>query len=168
MEVMGLSRRAAEVRVLTSQRLVTDRILSYRRLFHLLGTVWLDDSNTTPIASAAAHHGRQSARVDVCLPPNRCTTNSRRLASQELYDLTPLPDSIPKVKELGSSSAPLMSAAYFIGARCRVFNDDYMKCKEDAEGRGELECMREGRKVTRCARSVYDFFIMDYCLTCSG
>jgi hypothetical protein len=133
-----------------------------------LGPVWLDDSNTTPIASAVAHHGRQSARVDVCLPPNHCPTNARRLASQELYDLTPLPDSIPKVKELGSSSAPLMSAAYFIGARCRAFNDDYMKCKEVAEGRGELECMREGRKVTRCARSVYGFFIMGDRLTCSG
>jgi NADH dehydrogenase (ubiquinone) 1 alpha subcomplex subunit 8 len=77
------------------------------------------------------------------------------LANKELFDLTPLPDSIPKVKEIGATSAPLMSAAFFIGARCRPFNDDYMKCKEDAEGRGELECMKEGRKVTRCAQSVY-------------
>jgi hypothetical protein len=77
------------------------------------------------------------------------------LANKELFDLTPLPDNIPKVKEIGATSAPLMSAAFFIGARCRPFNDDYMKCKEDAEGRGELECMKEGRKVTRCAQSVY-------------
>jgi NADH dehydrogenase (ubiquinone) 1 alpha subcomplex subunit 8 len=82
--------------------------------------------------------------------------NADRFASQELYDLTPMPDSVPKVKEVGASSAPLMSAAFFIGARCKAYNDDYMRCKEDAQGRGELECMREGRKVTRCARSVYE------------
>jgi NADH dehydrogenase (ubiquinone) 1 alpha subcomplex subunit 8 len=85
----------------------------------------------------------------------RIRSNVIRLSREDLYDLTPLPDSIPKVKEIGASSAPLMSAAFFIGARCRPFNDDYMKCKEDAHGRGELDCMREGRKVTRCARSVY-------------
>ncbi|KAI9860969.1 MAG: hypothetical protein M1824_002735 [Vezdaea acicularis] len=71
-----------------------------------------------------------------------------------LIDTTPLPDSIPKVKEIGASSAPLLSASFFIGARCRPFNDDYMKCKTDANGRGEIECMKEGRKVTRCAASV--------------
>ena len=70
-------------------------------------------------------------------------------------DTTPLPDSIPKVKEIGASSAPLLSASFFIGARCKDYNDDYMKCKTEANGRGELDCMREGRKVTRCAASVY-------------
>jgi len=73
---------------------------------------------------------------------------------QVLIDTTPLPDSIPKVKELGASSAPLLSAAYFIGARCKAYNDDFMKCKTEAYGKGEVECMREGRKVTRCAASV--------------
>lgn len=66
-----------------------------------------------------------------------------------------MPEHIPKVEEIGASSAPLMSAAYFIGARCRPYNDDYMQCKTEAYGRGELECMKEGRKVTRCAASVY-------------
>jgi NADH dehydrogenase (ubiquinone) 1 alpha subcomplex subunit 8 len=47
-----------------------------------------------------------------------------------------------------------MSASFFIGARCRAFNDDYMVCKTNSHGRGELECMKEGRKVTRCAASV--------------
>ncbi|KAL8660150.1 MAG: hypothetical protein Q9221_004861 [Calogaya cf. arnoldii] len=73
-----------------------------------------------------------------------------------LIDTTPLPDSIPKVEEVGASSAPLMSAAYFIGARCKAYNDDYMMCKTEAHGRGEFECMKEGRKVTRCAASVID------------
>jgi NADH dehydrogenase (ubiquinone) 1 alpha subcomplex subunit 8 len=48
-----------------------------------------------------------------------------------------------------------MSASFFIGARCQAYNDDYMKCKTEANGRGELDCLREGRKVTRCAASVY-------------
>lgn len=65
-----------------------------------------------------------------------------------------MPDDIPKVKEIGASSAPLLSASFFIGARCRPYNDDYMQCKTEAHGRGELDCMKEGRKVTRCAASV--------------
>lgn len=70
-----------------------------------------------------------------------------------LIDTTPLPDEL-KVPEIGASSAPLMSASYFIGARCKAYNDDYMKCKDEANGKGELTCLREGRKVTRCAASV--------------
>lgn len=66
-----------------------------------------------------------------------------------------MPDHIPKVDEIGTSSAPLTSAAYFIGARCKAFNDDFMQCKQEANGRGEIECLKEGRKVTRCAASVY-------------
>ncbi|KAF2462310.1 hypothetical protein BDY21DRAFT_383265 [Lineolata rhizophorae] len=79
-----------------------------------------------------------------------------RFNQQVLIDTTPLPDDVPKVQEVGASSAPLMSASFFIGARCKPYNDDYMMCKTDANGRGELECMREGRKVTRCAISVLD------------
>ena len=90
---------------------------------------------------------RSSAEV---LRLNRCRFNQ-----QALIDTTPLPDDIPKVKELGASSAPLLSASYFIGARCKPYNDDYMMCKTEANGRGELDCMKEGRKVTRCAASVY-------------
>lgn len=65
-----------------------------------------------------------------------------------------MPDDIPKVTEIGASSAPLLSASFFIGARCQPYNDDYMQCKTEAYGRGELDCMKEGRKVTRCAASV--------------
>jgi NADH dehydrogenase (ubiquinone) 1 alpha subcomplex subunit 8 len=78
-----------------------------------------------------------------------------------LVDRVRLPDEIPKVDEIGASSAPLFSAAYFIGARCKAFNDDYMKCKEEAAGRGELDCMREGRKVTRCAISMWASLFLD-------
>ncbi|RDA95352.1 hypothetical protein CP533_3484 [Ophiocordyceps camponoti-saundersi (nom. inval.)] len=71
-----------------------------------------------------------------------------------LLDPTPLPDAIPAVKEMGASSAPLLSAAFFIGARCRPYNDDYMQCKTEKAGHGEFDCMKEGRRVTRCAQSV--------------
>ncbi|KAK5107573.1 hypothetical protein LTR62_001016 [Meristemomyces frigidus] len=73
-----------------------------------------------------------------------------------LIDTTPLPSSIPSVPEIGSSSAPLLSASYFIGARCKPYNDDFMQCKTDANGTGETDCLREGRKVTRCAASVLE------------
>ncbi|KAJ1335785.1 NADH-ubiquinone oxidoreductase subunit [Microdochium nivale] len=75
---------------------------------------------------------------------------------QTLVDLTPLPDSIPAVKEVGASSAPLMSASFFIGARCRPYNDDFMQCKDENPGTGQFDCLKEGRRVTRCASSVIE------------
>lgn len=78
-----------------------------------------------------------------------------RFNTQVLVDTTPLPDDVPAVKEIGASSAPLLSASFFIGARCRDYNDDYMQCKTENPGRGEFDCMKEGRRVTRCAQSVY-------------
>jgi len=71
-----------------------------------------------------------------------------------VIDTTPLPDSIPPVTELGASSAPLLSASFFIGARCRAYNDDFMQCKTESGGKGEVDCLKEGRRVTRCAASV--------------
>ena len=84
-----------------------------------------------------------------------CTHRAIRFNQQVLVDTTPLPDSIPKVREVGASSAPLLSASFFIGARGRAYNDDYMVCKTQANGTGEVDCLKEGRKVTRCAASVY-------------
>lgn len=89
------------------------------------------------------------------LPSGLSAANALYRFSQDvLIDTTPLPDDIPKVAEIGATSAPLLSASYFIGARCRPYNDDYMQCKTDAFGKGELDCLKEGRKVTRCAASV--------------
>ncbi|KXS99556.1 hypothetical protein AC579_9187 [Pseudocercospora musae] len=79
-----------------------------------------------------------------------------RFNQQVLIDTTPLPDDIPKVAEVGASSAPLLSASFFIGARCKPYNDDFMLCKTEANGKGETECLKEGRKVTRCAASVLE------------
>lgn len=89
---------------------------------------------------------------------NRLQFHPHSFNQSVLVDTTPMPADIPKVDEIGATSAPLTSAAYFIGDRCSAFNDDYMKCKSEAKGRGELECMKEGRKVTRCAATVYVFF----------
>lgn len=104
-----------------------------------------------------ARHGERPSYVglQVSACPGCRAHISNSFNQHVLVDTTPMPDSIPKVPEIGSTSAPLLSASYFIGDRCRPYNDDYMLCKTESYGKGELECMREGRKVTRCAASVY-------------
>ncbi|CAG8981461.1 hypothetical protein HYALB_00003031 [Hymenoscyphus albidus] len=81
-----------------------------------------------------------------------------------LTDSTPLPKEIPAVEELGASSAPLLSASFFIGARCKDYNDDFMQCKTEKPGRAEFDCLKEGRRVTRCAKSVIED-VNKHCLT---
>lgn len=73
-------------------------------------------------------------------------------ADQPYRDPTPLPADLPKVAELGTTSAPLKSAAFFIGAYCKDYNDDFMLCK--AENRDPAHCLKEGRRVTRCAQDL--------------
>jgi hypothetical protein len=113
--------------------------------------------STSPPLAPQVQHVVAPAQVHLLRPPIRQLRQliAPRFNQQALIDTTPLPDDIPKVKELGASSAPLLSASFFIGARCKDYNDDYMMCKTEANGRGELDCMKEGRKVTRCAASVY-------------
>ncbi|KAI0700594.1 NADH dehydrogenase, alpha subcomplex, subunit 8 [Cytidiella melzeri] len=67
-------------------------------------------------------------------------------------DPTTLPADVPKVQELGVTSGPLKSAAFFIGAHCKDYNDDFMLCK--AENRDPAHCLKEGRRVTRCAQDL--------------
>jgi hypothetical protein len=43
-------------------------------------------------------------------------------SSHPFHEPAALPSSIPKVNELGATSAPLKSAAFFIGAYCKEFN----------------------------------------------
>ncbi|KAI9574433.1 Ndufa8, NADH-ubiquinone oxidoreductase complex I 19kd subunit [Boletus coccyginus] len=71
-------------------------------------------------------------------------------SSTPYKDGTPLPDTVPKVQELGATSAPLKSAAFFIGAYCKEYNEDFMLCKNEAGG-DPGRCLKEGRRVTRCA-----------------
>ena len=59
-------------------------------------------------------------------PPRASAVMSRYLdpadSSKPYTDPTPLPADIPKVKELGVTSAPLKSAAFFLGAFCKDYN----------------------------------------------
>lgn len=73
----------------------------------------------------------------------------------EAVDTKPAPSEIPSVPEVGATSAPLKSASYFIGARCGPYNDDFMQCKKDSNG-DPTSCLKEGRRVTRCAVSVLE------------
>ncbi|KZP21547.1 Ndufa8, NADH-ubiquinone oxidoreductase complex I 19kd subunit [Athelia psychrophila] len=70
-------------------------------------------------------------------------------SSHPYQEPTALPDSVPKVQELGVTSGPLKSAAFFLGAYCKDYNEDFMLCK--AQNRNPEHCLKEGRRVTRCA-----------------
>ncbi|KAJ1722983.1 ndufa8, NADH-ubiquinone oxidoreductase complex I 19kd subunit [Coemansia erecta] len=76
----------------------------------------------------------------------------RHFKGEDWVDPTPPPSSLPHVDEIGSTSAPLKSASYFIGSVCKEYNEDFMLCKN--ESRDPAHCLQEGRKVTRCAISV--------------
>lgn len=76
------------------------------------------------------------------------------LRSRVLIDPTPMPSNIPRVEEVGVSSAPLKSASFFIGAKCAPYNDDYMLCKAENAGQDEAPCLAAGRRVTRCTSDV--------------
>ncbi|CAH1760834.1 9329_t:CDS:2 [Entrophospora sp. SA101] len=77
------------------------------------------------------------------------TEKNQGLSNIQYIETTSLPDDIPKVDEVGSSSAPLKSAAFFIGNYCKDYNDDFILCKN--ENNDPTHCLKEGRKVTRCA-----------------
>ncbi|KAK9447753.1 NADH-ubiquinone oxidoreductase [Limtongia smithiae] len=72
-----------------------------------------------------------------------------------LVDRTPMPPGIPSVPEVGATSAPLTSASFFIGARCAPYNDDFMLCHAQSKS-PQTDCLKEGRRVTRCAISVLE------------
>ncbi|CAG8627335.1 1698_t:CDS:2 [Paraglomus brasilianum] len=71
------------------------------------------------------------------------------LTDIKVTDPTPMPDNVPKVDEVGATSAPLKSASFFIGGFCKDYNEDFMLCKN--ENNDPAHCLKEGRKVTRCA-----------------
>ncbi|EDR00951.1 uncharacterized protein LACBIDRAFT_186286 [Laccaria bicolor S238N-H82] len=77
------------------------------------------------------------------------SSQSGSLSTHAYQDSTPMPADVPKVAEIGVTSAPLKSAAFFLGAYCKEFNDDFMLCKNESRDPGH--CLKEGRRVTRCA-----------------
>ncbi|KAK7204794.1 hypothetical protein BZA70DRAFT_184794 [Myxozyma melibiosi] len=72
-----------------------------------------------------------------------------------VVDPTPMPEGIPSVPEVGATSAPLLSVSYFIGARCKPYNNNFMLCRSKSKT-PEQDCLYEGRRVTRCAISVLE------------
>jgi NADH dehydrogenase (ubiquinone) 1 alpha subcomplex subunit 8 len=73
---------------------------------------------------------------------------SSYFAREELVEPTP-PAVEQVVPEVGLTSAPLKSAAYFLPDHCGKYQDDFMLCKN--ENNDPQHCLKEGRKVTRCA-----------------
>lgn len=51
--------------------------------------------------------------------------------TKDFKDPTPLPSNIPKVAEVGATSGPLKSAAFFIGAYCKEYNGVYCVTRWD-------------------------------------
>lgn len=78
----------------------------------------------------------------------------RKRGTQYVLENGKLPEEIPHVKEIGATTGPLLSASFFIADRCQDFNDDFMLCQQENGANGPLNCLKEGRRVTRCAASV--------------
>ena len=126
-----------------------------------INNAYQESVKATPFVLNYGQHPHTPAGVSTEAPPaafrvaaSATAKSKRRFSQTVLLDTTPMPENIPSVPEIGVTSAPLQSASYFIGARCLPYNDDFMKCKVEAYGKGEKECLKEGRKVTRCAASV--------------
>lgn len=75
----------------------------------------------------------------------------------------PWPKDVPKVDEVGATSAPLKSIAFFFGQFCQPYAEDFMLCKN--ENRDPEHCLKEGRRVTRCAQ---DLYVYTYKLTAAS
>lgn len=87
---------------------------------------------------------------------NHSAPGGRRLRFDvvlRVFEPLPMPEHIPDVPEVGATLAPLKLAAYFIGARCKPYNDDYLLCRKEE---GQFQCLKEGRRVTRCATLVIE------------
>ncbi|KAL2918561.1 ndufa8, NADH-ubiquinone oxidoreductase complex I 19kd subunit [Polyrhizophydium stewartii] len=60
-----------------------------------------------------------------------------------------MPEEVPAVPEVGCTSAPLLSMSYFFSAACKDYSEDFVLCKK--ESGDPRHCLKEGRRVTRCA-----------------
>lgn len=80
------------------------------------------------------------------------THRDANFPSTPYVDPSPAPSSVPHVDEVGTTSAPLKSASFFLGEYCKKYNEDFMLCK--SENRDPEHCLKEGRRVTRCAQDL--------------
>jgi NADH dehydrogenase (ubiquinone) 1 alpha subcomplex subunit 8 len=53
------------------------------------------------------------------------TAQEGSYSQQQHVDRMPMPSDIPHVDEVGATSAPLKSAAFFIGAYCKDYNGSF-------------------------------------------
>ena len=72
----------------------------------------------------------------------------------ENVDKNTLPSDIPEVDEVGATSAPLLSASYFIGSKCKPYNDDFMLCKDENKSRYLRMFKRRKKSHQMCHFSV--------------
>ena len=103
------------------------------------------------------------------------TAQQGSYSRREYVDPTPMPSDIPHVDEVGATSAPLKSAAFFIGAYCKEYNgsffrmqlyedlsliklEDFILCKNESRDPGH--CLKEGRRVTRCTTDLCVFLLL--------
>lgn len=80
------------------------------------------------------------------------TYRDARFPSTPYVEPAPAPSNVPHVDEVGTTSAPLKSASFFLGSYCVKYNEDFMLCKQ--ENRDPEHCLKEGRRVTRCAQDL--------------
>ncbi|KAJ3202128.1 hypothetical protein HDU67_000787 [Dinochytrium kinnereticum] len=69
-------------------------------------------------------------------------------------DPTPLSSDIPSVPEVGLTSAPLESMSFHFAQYCKPYSEDFMLCKNESQD--PKHCLKEGRRVTRCALSLIE------------
>ncbi|OMH83753.1 NADH-ubiquinone oxidoreductase [Zancudomyces culisetae] len=84
------------------------------------------------------------------------TRRNSYMPATEWVDPTPLPADDPHIDpntpELGLTSAPLKSVAFFLGAVCKDKTDDFMLCKQD--NNDPKACLSQGKQVTDCGIEV--------------
>lgn len=67
---------------------------------------------------------------------------------QPYTDPNPMPKSVPHVDELGTTSAPLKSASFFIGDYCKEFNGKCFPTPLRADGEAERRRTESGVEGT--------------------
>jgi hypothetical protein len=83
-------------------------------------------------------------------------------AEKPYTDPTPLPAEVPKVQELGVTSAPLKSAAFFIGAYCKDYNGKFVEFGLEVL-RIYVEDVRLGSAAAKDARAILDADNLSLC-----
>jgi hypothetical protein len=76
--------------------------------------------NTPTSVSPTARPTAHTALHDRTMNPQQGS-----LSQEKYVDPAPMPSEIPHVDEVGATSAPLKSAAFFIGAYCKEFNGSF-------------------------------------------